>query len=102
MSDFVIVLLFFGLLFVIISLLIERHFLVQQVNEEKGKLLDELSRAVKAVISKNANDYVMTASIDKVAPEEKPPLDPDLVPEESLSDEEFMEAINKTLPTPSK
>ena len=49
----------------------------------------------KAVISKNANDYVMTTSIDKVAPEEKTPLNPDLVPEEGLSDDEFMKAINK-------
>ncbi len=50
---------------------------------------------VKAVIAKNANDYVMTTSIDKVAPEQKQPTDPDLIPEESLSDDEFMETIGK-------
>jgi hypothetical protein len=99
MNEFLITLLAFT--FIIAALLVERHLFIKQVNEEKAKLLDELSRAVKAVIAKNANDYVMTASIDKVAPEEKPPLDPDLVPEESLSDEEFMKAINKDVAKPS-
>jgi hypothetical protein len=39
----------------------------------------------------------MTTSIDKVAPEEKPPTDPDLVPEEAISDEAFFDAIGKGL-----
>src|ERR1035437_9708259 len=99
MNEFLITLLAFT--FIIAALLVERHLFIKQVYEEKAKLLDELSRAVKAVIAKNANGYVMTASIDKVAPEEKPPLDPDLVPEESLSYEEFMKAINKAVAKPS-
>lgn len=99
MSEFIITLL--GFMFIIVVLLVERHFFVRQVNEEKAKLLDELSRAVKAVISKNANDYVMTASIDKVAPEEPARMPSDLVAEETLSDEEFMQAINKDVAKPS-
>lgn len=98
-SDFLITLLAF--IFIIVALLIERHLFAKQVRLEKDKLLDELSKAIKAVISKNANDYVMTTAIDKVPQEDKPPTDPDLVPEESLSDEEFMQAINKDVAKPS-
>ena len=100
MNEFIITLLAFTI--IIIALLIERHLFIKQVNEEKGKLLDELSRAVKAVIAKNANDYVMTASIDKVAPEEKPPADPDLIDPDALSDDEFDSAlgIKRVAPKP--
>jgi hypothetical protein len=82
---------------IIVAQMIERYFHTQQYQQEKSKLLDELSKMSKAVISKNANDYVMTASIDKVAPEPPAPTDPDLIPEESLTDEEFMKAIHKDL-----
>jgi hypothetical protein len=84
------------LIFIIaMGLLGDRYLLTEQHRKEKDKLLEELSRATKAVISKNANDYVMTTGIDKVAIEEKPAKDPDEVPEESLSDDQFFKAIEK-------
>lgn len=89
------------LLGLIVFLVVERHFFTKQVQLEKDKLLEELSRTVKAVIAKNASDYVMTTSIDKVPTEPTAPLSPDLVPEESLTDDEFMTAINKDIAKPS-
>lgn len=80
---------------IIAALLVDRYLLTEQHRKEKDKLLEELSRATKAVISKNANEYVMTTSIDKVPIEEKPEPDFDEVPEEALSDEEFMKAVQK-------
>lgn len=97
-SDLLVIVVLLG---VIIALIAERHIFVKQVQTEKDKLLDELSKAIKAVISKNANDYVMTTAIDKVPQEDKPLTDPDLVAEESLSDDEFMQAINKDVAKPS-
>ena len=82
---------------IIVLQLVERNFHLFMQQKKEEKLLDELSKAIKAVISKNANDYVMTAAIDKVASEEKPKVDSDLVAEESLSDEEFMKAIHKDI-----
>lgn len=79
----------------IISLLFDRYLTSEQHRKEKDKLLEELSRATKAVISKNANEYVMTTSIDKVPQEPAIEKDPDEVPEEALSDEEFMKAVQK-------
>lgn len=98
MNDLLIIV---ALLFIIILQAIEKHFSIEQFQQEKAKLLDELSKAIKAVISKNANDYVMTTAIDKVPQEDKPPINSDLVPEETLSDEEFMKAINKDVEKPS-
>lgn len=92
----------FSLLAVIILLLVDRYFIVEQHEKKENRLLEELSRATKAVISKNANDYVMTTSIDKVSPETAIPRDPDEVPEESLSDDAFFEAIGKGLKADKK
>lgn len=80
---------------VILFLLMDRYSLLEQNTKEKEKLLEELSRAIKAVISKNASEYVMTASIDKVPSENKPTPPPDEIPEETLSDEEFFAAVKK-------
>ena len=80
---------------IIAALLVDRYLLTEQHRKEKDKLLEELSRATKAVISKNANEYVMTTGIDKVAPEPAVEKDPDEVPEEALSDDEFMKAVQK-------
>lgn len=89
---------YFILFAIIIYLLWERASIIEQYQKEKEKLLDELSKAVKAVISKNANEYVMTTSIDKVAPENKPlAQETDEVPEEALNDEQFFEAIGNTM-----
>lgn len=80
---------------IIAVLLVDRYLLTEQHRKEKDKLLEELSRATKAVISKNANEYVMTTGIDKVAPEPAIEKDPDEIPEEALSDEEFMKAVQR-------
>lgn len=87
----------FVLVAVIIMLVADRFFIVEQHQKDTSRLLEELSRATKAVISKNANDYVMTTSIDKVAPEERKTVSPDEIPEEAVSDDEFFEAIGKGL-----
>src|SRR6266566_2394287 len=93
MNDLISVLIIAILGLVIVSQIFERFHVVDQHIKEKDKLLEENSRLVKAVIAKNANDYVMTTSIDKVPSEIKEPVDSDLLPEESLSDEEFMASI---------
>lgn len=100
MSDFTITLTILGL--IIVGQGVERYLFTKHIEKEKSKLLDEMSRLVKAVISKNANDYVMTASIDKIAPEEKQPENPDLIDPDSLSDDEFDSAlgIKRVAPKP--
>lgn len=87
---------------VILFLLIDRFFIVEQNQKDRNKMLDEQSRLIKALISKNANDYVMTTSIDKVAAEEKAPISPDEVPEEALNDDQFFDAIDKGLKIDTK
>ena len=86
-----------ALLGIIVLLLIERHLSTEQFQKREAKLLEELSKAIKAVIAKNANEYVMTTSIDKVPSEEKPATVPDEVPEEALTDDQFFEAVGKSL-----
>jgi hypothetical protein len=86
---------FIALVLIVIFLMVDRYLLTEQHRKEKDKLLEELSRATKAVISKNANEYVMTTSIDKVPQEPAVEKDPDEIPEEALSDEEFLKAVQK-------
>ena len=81
------------LILIIAGLIIERYFINQQFQAEKEKLLQELSKAIKAVISKNANEYIMTTSIDKVPEERQEEPNSDIIAEEELSDEEFDEAL---------
>lgn len=80
-----------------IVLIVERASMLDQHKAKEDKLLEENSRLVKAIIAKNANEYVMTTSIDKVPSEQKAPADPDLIPEESLNDEQFFDSIGKQL-----
>lgn len=96
-TEYILPFVFITLIIIVIIQAVERYFFAEQVQRDRNKILEEMSRLVKAVIAKNANDYVMTASIDKVAPEEKIPLDPELVPEDQLTDEEFDQAIGKQL-----
>jgi hypothetical protein len=83
----------FTLLGVIVMLVADRFFIVEQHQKDMSRLLEELSKATKAVISKNANEYVMTTSIDKVASETKEPVNTDQVDPDSLSDDEFDESL---------
>ena len=85
------------LFLIILALLIHNWLATEQHRKEKDKLLEELSRATKAVIAKNANEYVMTTSIDKVAPEPKIAINDDEIPEEAMSDAQFFSAIGKGL-----
>ncbi len=82
-----------GLFLVIIVEFFFLQWIIESITKEKGKLLEENSRLTKAVISKNANEYVMTASIDKVAPEDKPRQDNDYVDPDNLSDDEFDDVL---------
>lgn len=85
-----------ALVLVMILLVIDRYFFTEQAKKSQDRLLEENSRLVKAIISKNANEYVMTTSIDKVAPEEKAaPYNDDLVSDDAMSEEQFMDSINK-------
>lgn len=96
MIDLALPFIIIALITIIVIQAVERYFFAEQQQRQQERLLEELSRATKAVIAKNANDYVMTTSIDKV-PAERPPVpQSDLIPEESLSDEQFMAAIGKT------
>lgn len=80
------------------ALLYERRSLMDQHSKEKERILDELSRTNKALISKNANEYVMTTGIDKFVPEKTPAkMEPETQPLEGASDAEFMNAIHNQL-----
>jgi anionic cell wall polymer biosynthesis LytR-Cps2A-Psr (LCP) family protein len=92
MNDWLLIGIFLLFTLIIIYLLYERSSFFTQFKDDKEKLMEENSRLVKAVISKNANDYVMAAAIDKVPAEEKKESD-EFVPEENLSDEEFESAL---------
>lgn len=86
-----------GLFVVVIVEFVFLMLVLEMQQKEKSKLLEENSRLVKALISKNAHEYVMTTSIDKV-PEEAPvPKDPDEIPEEAMSDDQFFRSIGKSL-----
>lgn len=97
MIDYILLGVIISLVVIVLLLLADRFFLIDQAQKEKDKLLDELSKAIKAIIAKNANEYVMTTSIDKVSSEEKKPKETDEISEESLSDDEFYEAVGKSL-----
>lgn len=91
---------FFALL---ILLFYDRWVILDRAQKEKERLLDELSKAIKAVISKNANEYVMTTSIDKVDKEEKEDIQEEQeVSLDSLSDDEFDEALGIKREAPKK
>lgn len=97
MIDYILLGVIVSLVVIILLLLADRFFIIDQAQKEKDKLLEELSKAIKAIIAKNANEYVMTTSMDKVPSEEKPSTSPDEIPEESLSDDEFYDAVGKGL-----
>jgi flagellar hook-associated protein FlgK len=85
---------------IILVLFFERASLIDQSQKAQDKLLDELSKAIKAVISKNANEYVMTTSIDKIPAEEKEEKEEeDEIPLDAVSDEEFEKAIGIKKPS---
>lgn len=74
---------------IIVFQILERFHVVDQATQKENKLLEENSRLVKAIIAKNANDYVMTTSIDKVPSEERPKEDNDQIDPDTLSDDDF-------------
>lgn len=95
MTDFVSVEIIIGLFCVILAEFIFFNSMLDRIQKEKDKLLEELSRSNRALVAKNAHEYVMTASIDKViADEEKDKEEePDEVPEEQLSDKDWFKAM---------
>ncbi len=80
---------------IIAGFLLERYISNEQHRKEKQQLLDELSRATKAIISKNANEYVMTTSIDKVVPEEKKVEEDVQTQTDELNEEDFDKMIER-------
>lgn len=95
--DFISVIFILALVFVVVALIFDRFKYAEQAQTREDRLLEENSRLVKAIIAKNAQDYVMTTSIDKVPSDDKPKPSSDIIPEESLSDDEFFDAIGKKL-----
>lgn len=88
-----------GLFIVIIIEFFFMQWVIENVTKEKVVLIEDNSRLIKAIMAKNAHEYVMTTSIDKVPKEVATPRDPDEIPEENLNDDEFFKAIGKTLET---
>lgn len=85
-----------GLFVVIIVEFFFLQWMVDSVGKEKKVLIEDNSRLIKAIMAKNAHDYVMTTSIDKVSTEVATPKDPSEIPEENLTDDEFFAAIGRT------
>lgn len=103
MSDFPLLYVIAGLFVVIIAEFVFLKYVIDSEKAEKAKLIDQLQATNRALISKNANDYVMTTSMDKVLKEEKsdkPFTEPQEIPEETLTDDQFFDAIGKSLKTP--
>ena len=88
MIDFILLAVIVGLFCVVIGEFIFLQWVIEQEKKEKKSLLDQLQAQNRALISKNAHDYVMTTSIDKVMTDEKTQQEEsDEVPKESVSDE---------------
>lgn len=97
-------LLYFIILALLIVIAIEFFFMqwvIEQEKKEKKTLLDSLQAQNRALISKNAHDYVMTTSIDKVMTDEKtkPPEETE-IQDEQLSDDDWYKRMNIKEPTP--
>ena len=86
-----------GLFVVIIVEFFFLQWVMENVTKEKAVLIEDNSKLIKAIMAKNAHEYVMTTSIDKVPSEVAAPKDPDEIQEENLSDDEFFKAIGKGL-----
>lgn len=98
MTDFAALYIIAGLFVVIISEFFFFQWLLDRESKEKEKLLDANAQLSRALISKNANEYVMTTSIDKVMVDEKEEKSnfPDEMPEENLSDDQWYENMKKS------
>lgn len=84
-----------GLFIVIIVEFFFMQWVIESVTKEKATLIEDNSKLIKAIMAKNAHEYVMTTSIDKVPKEVALPKDSDEIQEENLSDDEFLDAIKK-------
>jgi len=97
-------LLYFIILALLIVIVVEFFFLqwvVDQEKKEKKTLLDQLQAQTRALISKNANDYVMTTAIDKTMTDErKEPAQEQEVQEEQLGDDEWYKRMGIKEPQP--
>lgn len=91
-------------LFVVI--LVEFFYLQWALGEEKKEkkeLLVQMQAQNRALISKNANDYVMTTAIDKTMADEKAPLNPEdeMIDETQLGDDEWFKRMGIKDPQPA-
>jgi hypothetical protein len=89
MSD----LIFFIFLFILIIIqIIERIIYYIESKSEREKLIDELARAQKAIISKNVNEYMAAIAMDKVD-KDKPKIENDNILLSDADDETFDKVI---------
>ena len=97
-------LLYFIILALLIVIVVEFFFMqwvIEQEKKEKKTLLDQLQAQNRALISKNAHDYVMTTSIDKVMTDEKAaPQQEQEIQEEQLDDKEWYKRMGIKEPEP--
>lgn len=71
---------------VIVALLVERYF----TNRATAKQHKDLLRLIKA---KSLEEVTQAELVDKVEPDRKPAVDPDMIPTEQLTDEQFDKMI---------
>lgn len=76
-----------ALVIVIIALVVERYFTLKAMNAQVNDCL-------KAIMSKNTQDFIQMKAIDKV--EVTAPKEPEFIPEDRLSDDQFDKLIQKT------
>lgn len=95
MNDFLLVEIIVGLFAVILGEFLFFNSMLERIQKEKDKLLEEMARSNRALVAKNAHEYVMTASIDKVMTDEKAPQQPEDegMEETALSDKDWFKAM---------
>ena len=85
----------FGLFVVILGEFFYMQWALSEEKKEKRELLNQIQAQNRALISKNANDYVMTTAIDKTISDEKAPPNPDdeMIDETQLGDDEWFKRM---------
>jgi hypothetical protein len=72
---------------IILLLVIERYLYAKEMNRQQGD-------SIKAIMSRNINEYLAAKSVDK--PSNHPQPEEDEVPLGELTDEEFDKTIKKS------
>lgn len=94
MDSFLIVFIITGLFVTILAEFIFLIYVLDYTNKEKNRLLDEITKLNTALVSKDANEYVMRRTMDNVVKEE--PKQPEQTADSSeLTDEEYDKMIEQ-------